>query len=145
MAKYYYETLANYKAQDLFKLVANIEDYPKFLPWCLAAKITSQNENIIIADLMIKFKFLREKYSSKVTLIPDQEIKVEAIEGPFEYLNNSWKFINQDEQTLIKFEIDFKFSSSILEAIASSMIKEASHKIMNGFLRRASEIYDYKL
>ena len=76
----------------LFDLVADVEDYPNFLPWCVGLRVKSREQNILRADMIVGFKVLREQFTSKVTLTPKQQIDVEYLDGPFSYLQNCWKF-----------------------------------------------------
>ena len=76
----------------MFDLVADIEHYPEFLPWCVACRISKTEGSIIWGDLMVGFKVFRETFTSKVTLHAPDRIDVEYIDGPFRYLNNQpWR------------------------------------------------------
>ena len=86
MPKQTYNIETSHSPEHLFAIVSNIELYPEFLPWVAAARILSKKDNILIAELAIKYKFFRSCYSSKVTLLPNQEIIVELVDGPFKYL-----------------------------------------------------------
>src|ERR687898_2466113 len=82
-----------YSQKQLFDLVASVERYPEFLPWCSAARITRRDGNRFHADLIVRFKMFQERFGSKVTLHPHALIDVEYVNGPFRYLNNHWRFI----------------------------------------------------
>ncbi len=137
--------ICNHNINDLFNLVADVESYPEFLPWCSAARIRKKNADFIVADLVICFKGITETYSSHVNLLKNQEepeIIVKAIDGPFENLDNFWKFKKISEnQTEITFEIDFTFKSKILNSLIGSFFKKAYEKMINAFEERANEIY----
>ena len=75
-------------AEQLFDLVSDVDDYPNFLPWCVALRVTSRDDNEIRADMVVGFKMLREKFTSRVTLTPKERIDVEYLDGPFRYLEN---------------------------------------------------------
>ena len=78
-----------YSPEQLYALVADVKSYPEFLPWCMAARIRHQDDYALEADLIIGFQMFRERFTSYVTLDPDDlEIKVEYAEGPFKYLTN---------------------------------------------------------
>ncbi|HYN38238.1 MAG TPA: type II toxin-antitoxin system RatA family toxin, partial [Rhodospirillales bacterium] len=82
-----------YSREQIFDLVADVERYPQFLPWCLACRIRRQlGPNQFVADLMIGFKVFREKFASEVTLRGPDRIDVVYRDGPFRYLNNHWNF-----------------------------------------------------
>lgn len=134
--------ICSYSQQELFALVIDIESYPKFLPWCKDAKIIKQKDNIIIAKLVIEFSNITQSYISKVTFNQPSKIEVEMIEGPFNYLYNKWSFMGlEDGNTKLKFEIDFKFSSKILENLIGLVFDKSVSKLTDAFLSRAAELY----
>lgn len=134
-----------YSVQDLSSLVLDIESYPKFLPWCGAARVISDVDREILAELVIEFKGFYGKYQSKVLhkALPEDNylIKVEAISGPFEYLKNTWLFTKKPENTQIEFFIDFRMKSGLLNKLIGSFYITASEKIVDAFEKRASVIY----
>jgi coenzyme Q-binding protein COQ10 len=137
-----------YSAEQLYTLVADVESYPKFLPWCVAARIRQRHQEgdaiVELSDLVIGFKMLREKYTSKVTL-GQGRIEVEYIEGPFRYLTNHWIFEQQDDgATVIDFYIDFEFRSKMLQSIMGTLFNEAVKLMVGAFERRARQIYGDK-
>ena len=81
-----------YTPEQLFALVADIERYPEFLPWCVGARIRERRPDLVVADLIIGFRMFRERFTSRVTLDPPGRIDVTYAEGPFRYLNNHWIF-----------------------------------------------------
>lgn len=138
----------NYRADQLYALVADVESYPKFLPWCVAARIRQRHHepqgDVELSDLVIGFKMLREKFTSKVTLGQDR-IDVEYIEGPFKYLTNHWIFEQQDDGScVIDFYVDFEFRSKMLQSIMGALFNEAVKVMVGAFERRAKQIHGEK-
>ena len=73
----------------LFEMVSDVQSYPKFLPWCVGARIRSADDELIVADLMIGYKLLRERFTSRVTLDRAKwKIETEFTDGPFKFLRN---------------------------------------------------------
>jgi len=131
-----------YLPGQLFDLVADAERYPEFLPWCLAARITQRRDNVLIADLVIGFKLIREGFTSKVTLNPGaSRIDVAYTRGPFRYLNNHWIFEDHSEGCLIDFYVDFEFRSRILQRAMSPLFNEAVRRMVGAFESRAEALY----
>ena len=132
-----------YTPEQMFALVADIERYPEFLPWCVACRVTKTDGPVIWGDLMVGFKVFREKFTSKVTLHAPGHIDVEYIDGPFRYLNNHWQFTpTEDGQgTEVDFFIDFEFRSRMLQAVASTVFNEAVRRMVGAFETRASVIH----
>ncbi|WP_026986306.1 type II toxin-antitoxin system RatA family toxin [Fodinicurvata fenggangensis] len=134
-----------YTSRQLFDLVADVKSYPEFLPWCLAARIKSHEDNVIYADLVIGFKMLRERFTSRVELHEEDPenltIDVNYVEGPFKYLNNHWKFIPDEEGCLIDFYVDFEFRSRLLQRVMQPLFNEAVRRMVAAFESRAKELY----
>ena len=131
-----------YTPEQLFALVADIERYPEFLPWCAGARIRRRDGNTILADLVIGFKMVRERFTSKVVLTPTTRIDVAYSEGPFKYLTNHWVF--EPEPTggcSIDFFVDFELRSRLLQALIGLVFNEAVHHMVDAFEKRAKALY----
>jgi coenzyme Q-binding protein COQ10 len=128
-------------AEQLFDLVSDVDDYPNFLPWCVALRVTSRDDNEIRADMVVGFNMLREKFTSRVTLTPKERIDVEYLDGPFRYLENRWLFIDKDGGCEIDFFIDFEFRSRLLRKIMEPLFHEAVRRMVRAFEKRATERY----
>jgi coenzyme Q-binding protein COQ10 len=131
-----------YRADQLFDLVADVERYPEFLPWCTGARIRERKDNVIIADLLIGFRMFRERFTSKVTLIRPDRIDVSYSEGPFRYLDNHWSFEPQaDGGCVIDFYVDFEFRSRLLQGLIGVLFNEAVRRMVAAFEGRAKQLY----
>lgn len=132
-----------YTPDQLFQLVADVERYPQFLPWCVAARIRKREGDVFFADLVIGFKMIRERYTSRVHLKPDENrIDVTYAEGPFHYLNNHWLFVPEaDGGTTIDFFVDFEFKSKLLQKVIGALFNEAVRLMVSSFEKRARQLY----
>ncbi|MBV9521939.1 MAG: type II toxin-antitoxin system RatA family toxin [Alphaproteobacteria bacterium] len=136
-----------YTPEQLFALVADIERYPEFLPWCLGARIRERRANFIVADLLIGFRMVRERFTSKVTLNPPSRIDVAYTEGPFRYLDNHWVFEpvhdagNGEAACRIDFFVDFEFRSRVLQKLIGVLFNEAVRRMVAAFEQRARQLY----
>ena len=136
-----------YNTQQMFDLVADIERYPEFLPWCKAARILERREGELVGELAVRFAHMTERYTSRVTLQrPAQPgdtgaIDVTMIQGPFEHLTNRWQFTRADGGTQVDFFIDFKFRSRLLEKLIGGMFGKATDKMIDAFRQRAEALY----
>ncbi|HME22395.1 MAG TPA: type II toxin-antitoxin system RatA family toxin [Acetobacteraceae bacterium] len=134
-------TLA-YSADELFAVVADVKDYPLFVPWCSGARIHSADEREVLADLVIGFGPFQESFTSQVTLDRPRQVLVRAIEGgPLEHLTNTWAFTQADDKTHIDFLIDFQFKSHLLDHVATGMFHEAATRMMSAFESRVHLVH----
>ncbi|KAA2317238.1 type II toxin-antitoxin system RatA family toxin [Pseudooceanicola sediminis] len=135
-----------YSAQQMYDLVADVGSYPKFLPWCAAARIREVkpmgDHEVMEADLVISFKVFRERFGSRVTLWPqDRKIDTEYLDGPFRYMKSTWAFRDTDTGCEVDFFVDFEFKNAVLQGIIGVVFNEAMQRIVRAFERRAAELY----
>ena len=130
----------------MFDLVADVQSYPKFLPWCIGVRVRDRHPHCFLADVIIGFKMLREKYTSRVNLdLAGHAIRIDYLDGPFKRLENNWKFIPAaNGGTNIEFHISFEFQSRLLQSLISKMFGEAVNVMVNAFERRAHQLYGDK-
>jgi len=135
-----------YTAQQMYDLVADVAAYPKFLPWCAAARIRSRtpegDAELMLADLVISFKVFRERFGSKVLLHPrEMSIDTEYLDGPFKFLKSTWDFKDVEGGCDVSFYVNFEFKNAILQGIIGVVFNEAMHRIVRAFEARAEELY----
>jgi coenzyme Q-binding protein COQ10 len=131
-----------YKPAQMFDLVAEVDRYPEFLPWCLASRITKREANVFYADLIIGYKMIRERFGSRVTALRPDHIHVEYLSGPMKYLSNHWRFIeNADGTTTIDFYVDFEFRNPVFQNLMGLFFEKAVRKMVEAFEKRAVELY----
>ncbi|SDX11602.1 coenzyme Q-binding protein COQ10 [Tritonibacter mobilis] len=136
-----------YSARQMYDLVADVGSYPKFLPWCAAARIRSRTpqgaSEVMEADLVISFKVFRERFGSRVVLHPDEhKIDTEYLDGPFRYMKSNWAFADRaDGGCDVSFFVDFEFKNAVLQGIIGMVFNEAMQRIVRAFERRAAELY----
>jgi len=130
-----------YTPEQMFDLVADVERYGDFLPWCIACRKTKDDGEIIEADLIIGYKMIREKFKSRVTLNPPHNIRVEYMDGPMKNLSNQWKFIETDGGCIIDFYVDFEFKNPMLQGLITLFFDKAVSKMVHAFEMRAHKLY----
>ena len=135
--------------EQLIDLVLDIENYPKFIPYCLDAKIYEKKEEknliLIIADLTIGKGPFKATYKSDVRFNKDTDtIQVTNIEGPLKYLDNKWVFLEKDDSTEIFFDIDFEIENKFLDIVMSKSFQYGLDKIADSFQKRANDLFKSK-
>jgi len=135
------QRLLPFTPEQLFALVADIERYPQFLPWCIAARIRERRPDLIVADLMIGFKMFRERFTSRVALDPPRRIDVSYADGPFRRLTNHWGFSPAAGGCRIDFFVDFEFKSRLMQRVIEMLFGEAVRRMVAAFEKRARELY----
>jgi coenzyme Q-binding protein COQ10 len=135
------ERVLPYTPKQLFDLVADIERYPEFLPWCVGARIRERRPDLVVADLIIGFRMFRERFTSRVSLSPPGRIDVNYAEGPFRYLSNHWTFTSVAGGCRVGFFVDFEFKSRLLQRLIEVLFSEAVRRMVGAFEKRARDLY----
>ncbi|MDO8289253.1 MAG: type II toxin-antitoxin system RatA family toxin [Parvibaculum sp.] len=134
-----------FTADDMFSLVAGIEHYPEFLPWCAACRIRKREveggNEVLTADMIVAYKMFREQFTSRVSLNkPERLVDVHYVEGPFKYLANKWQFEElPDGGCRIHFYIDFEFRSLMLQKMMNGVFAKAFSRMMQAFIDEAEK------
>ncbi|MEZ5682409.1 MAG: type II toxin-antitoxin system RatA family toxin [Erythrobacter sp.] len=130
-----------YTCEQMFDLVADVANYPKFLPWVVATRIKSDSETEMVADMLVGFKAIREKFTSRVEKQRPGHIEVFYIDGPLRDLDNNWTFTPATGGCEVDFCVEFTFRSAMFEALAGQYFDRAFRKMVGAFEERADELY----
>lgn len=135
-----------YSARQMYEIVADVEQYPKFLPLCEALAVESRqtegDATIIIATMSVGYKTIRESFRTRVTLHPaDPSILVEYLDGPFKRLENRWRFISTATGSDVQFYIDYEFRSVMLGVLMGALFDKAFRRFSEAFEDRARVVY----
>lgn len=126
----------------MFELVNNIEDYPRFLPWCGASKIIQQDENQIEAELQIAWKGMHKSFTTRNVLHPYDRIEIQLVEGPFRRLEGHWIFTTLNNSACkIAVELEFEFTGSVFDKLFQPIFNHIANSLVEAFSKRAAEIY----
>jgi coenzyme Q-binding protein COQ10 len=148
MPKFASKRRVHHSASKMFDLVADVERYPEFVPLCQSLKIKQRTlqpdgTEIVIADMTVSFKLVRETFTSRVTLDrPNLKILVEYLKGPFSNLENRWSFEARSETDCdVGFFLAYEFKSRMLALLMGTMFDTAFQRFAAAFEKRADAIY----
>jgi coenzyme Q-binding protein COQ10 len=130
-----------YTPSQIFDLVADVERYPEFLPWCIGARILRRAGNTFDAEVLVGFRMIRERYTSHVVLDRPGHISVNYTHGPFRHLLNRWQFTANPDGCTVDFYIEFEFRSRLLQKLIGGLFNEAVRKMVSAFDSRARVLY----
>lgn len=135
-------------ADDMFRLVADVEKYPEFVPLCQQLHVRGRKEldnghTVLVADMTVAYKLFKETFTSRVELMPEsRKIQVEYLDGPFRHLENVWTFEPTGEGHCdVGFFISYEFKSRALGSLMGVMFDKAFRKFSGAFEARADEVY----
>lgn len=126
----------------MFDLVADVGRYGEFLPWVVATRIRSDDGTEMVADMLVGFSALREKFTSRVIKHRPTEITVHYVDGPMRDLDNRWLFRPVDDHACeIEFSVEFSFRNALFEKLAGQYLDKAFRKMVTAFEQRAEQLY----
>ena len=138
-------TRVPYTATQMFRLVADIEKYPDFIPWCSALRIVNHDRagGKLLADMVVAYKVFRERFRSEVRLDDEnKKIDVQYVSGPVRRLINKWRFEdNPDGGSTVHFFIDFEFKNALFQTAARAVFEKAFARMSDAFVLRAHDVY----
>ena len=144
MSKVYREVILNFSAKQMFELVNDVDEYPKFLPYCSEAGL-AKDLGQCVGEYYLKFSYAGFEYmvETRNAFEPNKFIDINLIKGPFSSLEGRWVFdqIN-DHQSKVSFEVDYQLSFG-LEYVLGSVVRMAMSEAVNVYCRRAIEVYGH--
>ena len=131
-----------YSAEQMYDLVADVSRYGEFLPWVVATRVKSDSETEMVADMLVGFNALREKFTSRVEKRRPEQIRVHYVDGPLRDLDNVWEFRALDANSCeIEFRVNFTFRNILFEKLGGQYFDRAFRKMVAAFETRAAELY----
>lgn len=136
--KQYYERHVPHLPRRMYDIVADLEDYPRFIPNCRAMSVRSDpattSGDVRLARMTLAFGPITQAYTSRVVLDPVAlTIRAKAVDGPFAYLDSVWTFDAEGQGTRVGFEIDFKISNPLIAAVAEPAFAAKQDEIIEAF------------
>ncbi|MFJ9449389.1 MULTISPECIES: type II toxin-antitoxin system RatA family toxin [unclassified Herbaspirillum] len=142
MAVVHKTVLINYSAEQMFKLVDRVEDYPEFLPWCGGVDVEERQGDKLKAKLKINYHGLKQSFTTENTNTPPSSMTMHLVEGPFKHFEARWNFkALREDACKIEFDMQYEFSSRILESVIGPVFSMIANSFVDSFCKRAEQIY----
>ncbi|HEY1152133.1 MAG TPA: type II toxin-antitoxin system RatA family toxin [Pseudoduganella sp.] len=142
MAVVHKSVFLGYSAEQMFELVAKVEDYPKFLPWCGGVEIREKGENTIVASLGINYHGVKQHFTTSNVNTPHTTIQMKLVDGPFKALDGTWTFkALREDACKVELDLHYEFSSKLLEQVIGSVFGMIANSMVDSFCKRAETVY----
>jgi len=135
-------------ATDMFDLVADVEKYSQFVPFCRSMRVRKRGEDArgrptIVCEMTVAYKLIHETFTTLVTLDRDElQVIVDYLSGPFRRLENRWRFKSVGDRACeVEFYLMYEFQSRTLGMIMGAMFEAVFRRFADAFERRADQIY----
>lgn len=136
-----------YSAPEMYALVTQVEQYPRFLPWCERAEVVAAHADGVTARLGLAYAGVRHAFTTRNTHTEGEQVVVTLVDGPFSLLDGTWRFVplgqaGQPQQACrIDFDLRYAFSSRPLEAVVSPVFDRVANTFVDSFVKRAAQVY----
>ncbi|MAJ91785.1 MAG: ubiquinone-binding protein [Legionellales bacterium] len=137
------KAVVKFSANQMYKLVNDIEAYPSFLPWCTDANIINDSKDSLTASVSISIGRIKKIFTTLNTMQQDISIDMKLIKGPFKKLNGSWEFKNNNNGgSTVSLVMEFEFKNKLLKYTLGGAFKKITDSLVDAFISRANDIYD---
>lgn len=134
--------LVTHSAAEMFELVDNVAEYPNFLPWCSKTEVLRREGNQLEAMLYMDYMKIRQHFGTRNDNIPQREIRMTLLDGPFKHLQGLWQFTPLGEVGCkIYFELNYEFSSALLSRLIGPVFNHISNSLVTSFVKEADRRY----
>jgi len=134
--------LVVYTPAQMFALVNDVARYPDFLPWCVGVKVEEVSATERIAALKIARGVLQTEFTTRNTLLPDAQIHMQLMHGPFRDLTGLWRFeAIGDRGSRVEFRVQFEFKNRLTAAAFDTVFETLCGSIVDAFAQRAQRVY----
>lgn len=134
--------LVPFSAEQMYKLVNDVPSYPEFLPGCVSSRVIGASEREVTAAVEVAKAGISKTFTTRNTLMDNQSINMELVDGPFRKLLGGWHFTPlSPEACKVEFHLDFEFTNTLIELAFGGFFKELAGNMVQAFTQRAKEVY----
>jgi len=131
-----------YSSAEMYDLANNVAAYHEFLPWCSDSAVLESDSPCTIARIDVSYKGMKSSFTTKNELIPNQQIYLTLVEGPFSALEGKWLFDPLDEVACrVSLVVEFAFSSRLIEKTMAPVFTQICGDLIDAFAERAEQVY----
>ncbi|MEE9310320.1 MAG: type II toxin-antitoxin system RatA family toxin [Cocleimonas sp.] len=135
--------LVPFSAEQMYALVADIDGYQDFLPWCGHSEVLSDEDNIVVGTVKIAKGGVNKSFTTKNHQLENKQIEVTLVDGPFKKLEGFWRFdALKEDACKVSLELEYEFSSKLLGMVVGPVFNQVANTMVDSFVKQARVIYD---
>lgn len=126
----------------MFALVADIEAYAAFLPWCARAHVLTRTQDVVVAAIDIAYHGINKTFTTRNLLYPDERMEMQLVDGPFRHLQGCWRFDALDAHaSKIALDLEFEFANKLMGLTLGPLFSRLADGMVQSFEQRARAVY----
>lgn len=133
--------LVPYSARTLYEIVADVESYPEFLPWCKAARLLSKSDEELCGEITVSKAGVTRAFATCNRLFPYHRMEIRLKEGPFRKLEGAWEFTElREDACKVSLRLEFEFSSGLMDKAFGVVFGQIANSLVDAFCKRAADL-----
>ncbi|OGT38283.1 MAG: ubiquinone-binding protein [Gammaproteobacteria bacterium RIFCSPHIGHO2_12_FULL_38_14] len=134
--------IVSYSTRQMFELVNDIEEYPRFLPWCDKSEIIKKNNEEVVAALDINWKGIHKRFTTRNRLYPFERMEINLVNGPLQRMEGIWCFQSLNTNACkVLLDLEFEFAGSFIDRFFQPVFQHIANTLVDAFCKRAVELY----
>ncbi|MCX7122454.1 MAG: type II toxin-antitoxin system RatA family toxin [Gammaproteobacteria bacterium] len=133
-----------YAREAVYALIADIESYAGFLPWCAASKVLHRWEGGVEASLTLKKGGLSKTFVTRNLETVNEKIEMHLLSGPFKHLYGVWKFEDKNKGVEVSLDLEFSFDNRLVAMMIGPLFQPVANSLLEAFMQRAADVCQKK-
>ena len=134
-----------YSPAEMYRLVTDVDQYSKFLPWCDKARVVSSDETGMLAEITISLAGIRQTFTTRNQHVPDRQVSIRLVNGPFSRLDGEWNFVpvgaGTERACRVELTLNYGFNNALLGKLVGPVFDKIADNMVEAFIKRAKQVY----
>lgn len=134
-----------FSPQEMYVLVTDVDQYPQFLPWCDRARVVNADEHGMTAEIGISFSGIHQTFTTRNTHVPNRQVAMTLVNGPFSRLDGEWDFAPIGDATQrackVTLTLNYGFDNATLGKLVGPVFDKIASSMVDAFVKRAEQVY----
>jgi len=134
--------LVPFSASQMYKLVADIDAYQDFLPWCGHSEVLSREDDVVVGTVTIAKGGVNKSFTTENHQQVNKYIEVKLVDGPFKKLEGYWRFdALKEDACKVSLDLEYEFSNKLLGMVVGPVFNQVANTMVDSFVKQARGTY----